>query len=404
MKKGFLSEYFKGVASKRLSSVEVEPNSSNQHEFNGVSGLKNILGSTKRTIRATFFYFADEMEEGIREDGTLTWYDAREKHPTRSEYRLYFQETEISRQAAANDLFVMAFKNDESAFIIIARQNSTAEQQVAWLFNLPEHPGKSFVVREESANDAVKTDMFTQHLLEQLGIALPAAEESCLEEMLHIFGGNFPSTLEFSNFAREKAGDFDVCAGRADEILAMWMEKEESLFRTLEKYIVGQRIDDGFSGDNRVDDFITYSLSVQNRRKSRAGNALENHLAFLFEKLDIRFSHAPRTERHSKPDFLFPGIEQYNNSSFPAQNLTMLGVKTTCKDRWRQILAEADRIEEKHLFTLQSGISQNQTDEMKAHKVRLVIPKQVHGSFSPGQQCQLMTLDDFIGLVRERQH
>ena len=82
----------------------------------------------------------------------------------------------------------------------------------------------------------------------------------------------------------------------------------------------------------------------------------------------------------------------------------MLGVKTTCKDRWRQILAEADRIEEKHLFTLQSGISQNQTDEMDAHKVQLVIPRQIHSSFSLAQQGRLMNLDDFVGLVRERQN
>lgn len=33
MKKGFLSEYFRSVASKRLSTVEIEPNASNQHEF-----------------------------------------------------------------------------------------------------------------------------------------------------------------------------------------------------------------------------------------------------------------------------------------------------------------------------------------------------------------------------------
>ena len=27
---------------------------------------------------------------------------------------------------------------------------------------------------------------------------------------------------------------------------------------------------------------------------------------------------------------------------------SMLGVKTTCKDRWRQVLSEADRIPQKH--------------------------------------------------------
>ena len=395
MKKGFLSEYFRSVASKRLSAVEVEPNASNQHEFNGVAGLKKILGTEKLYIKATFFYFEDDMEEDIREEGDLTWYDSRKNHPKRSEFRLYFQETEVSRLAAPNDLFIMAIKNDGEAFIIIARQNSTAEHQLAWLFNLPEHSGKSFTVQEESDNDSIKTGIFAQHYLEQLGIALPSTEEGCLEEMLHRFGGNFPSTFEFSAFAREKLEDFDAYDNRTDDVLSRWMQKEEDLFR--------QRIDAGFSGDTRVDDFISYSLSVQNRRKSRAGNALENHLSFLFEKLNIKFSRTPQTEGHSKPDFLFPGIEEYKNHSFPARNLTMLGVKTTCKDRWRQILAEADRIEKKHLFTLQSGISQNQTDEMGAHKVQLVIPKQIHSSFSVGQQCQLMTLDDFVGLVRERQ-
>lgn len=404
MKKGFLSEYFRSIASKRLSAVEVEPNASNQHEFNGVAGLKKILGTEKQYIKATFFYFEDDMEEDIREEGDLTWYDSRKNHPKRSEFRLYFQETEVSRLAAPNDLFIMAIKNDGKAFIIIARQNSTAEHQLAWLFNLPEHSGKSFAVQEESDNDSIKTGIFSQYLLEQLGIALPSTEESCLEEMLSRFGGKFPTTFEFSSFAREKVGDFDAYDNRADDVLSTWMQKEESLFRTLERHIVGQRLDDGFSGDSRVDDFISYSLSVQNRRKSRAGSALENHLSFLFERLNIKFSRTPQTEGHSKPDFLFPGIEEYQNPLFPARSLTMLGVKTTCKDRWRQILAEADRIEEKHLFTLQSGISQNQTDEMDAHKVQLVIPKQIHSSFSLAQQGRLMNLDDFVGLVRERQN
>ncbi len=404
MKKGFLSEYFRSVASKRLSTVEIEPNASNQHEFNGVAGLKKILGTEKQYIKATFFYFEDDMEENIREEGDLTWYDSRKNHPKRSEFRLYFQETEVSRLAAPNDLFIMAIKNDGKAFIIIARQNSTAEHQLAWLFNLPEHSGKSFAVQEESDNDSIKTGIFSQHLLEQLGIVLPSTEESCLEEMLCKFNGKFPSTLEFSAFARETVGDFDAYDNRADDVLSTWMQKEENLFRTLERHLVGKRIDEGFSGDTRVDTFISFSLSVQNRRKSRAGNALENHLSFLFERLNIKFSRTPQTEGHSKPDFLFPGIEEYQNPLFPARSLTMLGVKTTCKDRWRQILAEADRIEEKHLFTLQSGISQNQTDEMGAHKVQLVIPRQIHSSFSVGQQCQLMTLDDFVGLVRERQN
>lgn len=35
----------------------------------------------------------------------------------------------------------------------------------------------------------------------------------------------------------------------------------------------------------------------------------------------------------------------------------MLAVKTTCKDRWRQILNEADKIHQVHLFTLGRSFS-----------------------------------------------
>jgi len=53
------------------------------------------------------------------------------------------------------------------------------------------------------------------------------------------------------------------------------------------------------------------------------------------------------------------------------ESLTLV---TTCKDRWRQVINEADRIPEKHLFTLQPTISKNQLREMTDEKVHLVVP------------------------------
>ena len=44
MKKGYLSQYFDGAAIKTLSAVEADVLTSNQHEFNGVEGLRDILG------------------------------------------------------------------------------------------------------------------------------------------------------------------------------------------------------------------------------------------------------------------------------------------------------------------------------------------------------------------------
>ncbi len=86
-----------------------------------------------------------------------------------------------------------------------------------------------------------------------------------------------------------------------------------------------------------------------------------------------------------------------------AKDLLMLGVKTTCKDRWRQVLSEAAKIPSKHLLTLEPGISSNQTDEMQASSLQLVIPASIHETYTPSQQGWLMNVAEFIELVRNKQ-
>ena len=81
----------------------------------------------------------------------------------------------------------------------------------------------------------------------------------------------------------------------------------------------------------------------------------------------------------------------------------MLAVKSTCKDRWRQIRAGAELIKHKHLATLEPGISSNQTDEMKANSVTLVLPRALHDSYSENQQLDVLDLRGFLSLVLLRQ-
>ena len=157
----------------------------------------------------------------------------------------------------------------------------------------------------------------------------------------------------------------------------------------------------GFGND--VDGFIAYSLSVQNRRKSRVGYALENHLETLLQTHGIRYARGAVTENTSKPDFLFPGLSEYRDALVSPARLTMLAVKSTCKDRWRQVLAEADRIERKHLLTLEPAISSSQTDEMKARQLQLVLPRSLHGTYTAAQQSWLLDVSGFIDIVRQRQ-
>ncbi|MGE3345389.1 MAG: type II restriction endonuclease, partial [Vicinamibacterales bacterium] len=165
--------------------------------------------------------------------------------------------------------------------------------------------------------------------------------------------------------------------------------------------MVLKRLRQGFGED--VDEFIAYSLSVQNRRKSRVGHAIENHLEALFSSRTIRYSRGQVTERASRPDFVFPSIKDYRDFDFPAGRLTMLGVKSTCKDRWRQVLAEADRVPRKHLFTLEPAISTMQTSEMRSRSVVLVMPAALHATFDSEQRADILSVRGFLGLLAERQ-
>ena len=81
----------------------------------------------------------------------------------------------------------------------------------------------------------------------------------------------------------------------------------------------------------------------------------------------------------------------------------MLGAKSSCKDRWRQILTEANRIKNKHLCTLEQAISTDQTEEMKTQMVTLVLPSKLHRSYTAQQRKEIWTANQFIEFVRAKQ-
>ncbi len=407
MKKGYLSQYFDGIAIKHLSAVEADTLTSNQHEFNGVEGLRTILGEPEGKVRykTRFLYLTDSDDEPITEDGFLTWYDARQKarlerQVMRWEYRLYFPTNTVSQYANASDLLVIAKQQDGTLLAIVAENETTIASQITWLFGLSNlsHPG--FSIREELETEQDQIEFISRFILENIGITVDATEETWLDDMLERFNGTFPTTKIFSAYARSTLPEITPQTEQ-DDVLMAWLEREEILFRTLEKYLIGERLTEGF--DNDVNSFISFSLSVQNRRKSRAGLSVENHLEIIFQECGIRYTRTPTTEHKAKPDFIFPGIKEYQDDNFNSSLLTMLGVKSSCKERWRQVLSEADRIENKHLLTLEASISLNQTDEMQNKNLQLVVPMKVHKTYQQQQQSWLMSLADFTEIVRKNQ-
>ncbi|HYG05404.1 MAG TPA: type II restriction endonuclease [Stenotrophomonas sp.] len=404
MKRGYLSEYFEGVAVKRLSAVEADTTRSNQHEYQATKDMLAFMGrpSERSQLTAQFIYLDDQADEPIIEDAFLTLYDSRKNQPHRSaEYRFYFPTSPVSKKASEGDLLLIARKRDGSLLVVIAANGSSAVNQLEWLFGFEDGDLLKFSVRSDLDDEQHRVGFAATVILESLGIEVEQREENHLEAMLSRFGGGFPKTVDFSAYARETLTGIDP-RDDPDAALMAWMEREEILFRTLERHLIGQRLAQGFTGD-QIEDFIQFSLSVQNRRKSRVGLALENHMEIVFSALGIRYKRTAITENKSKPDFLFPGQKEYHDTGFDPLKLSMLAVKSTCKDRWRQVLAEADRIDDKHLLTLETAISVNQTNEMQAKKLQLVLPRSLHDTYRADQRDWLFNLRDFTGAVLERQ-
>lgn len=396
-----LSQYFTGIATKRLSNVET--NLEGQHEYNGSKPIVSLFGTgeTKLYIDCTYMYFDDDESKITTAESVLTWYDARVNKPHRAaEYRLYYKWNAVIEQANPGDLLVIGKRPDNRVLVLIVKKDTTVERQVLWLFGI-EEGGDGFTVSPIQGDANRQIGFAERSILETLGIETETDEAvKWIDVLLERYGTAFPSTKEFSKFARKTLPDISAL-DTPDETLLAWINQEEMLFRTLERHIVQIRIEKGFTD---VDDFVEFSLSVQNRRKSRVGFALENHLSEVFNQHGLAYSQGQVTENKARPDFIFPGIMQYHSREFPVNRLTMLGSKSSCKDRWRQVLSEANKIGNKHLFTLEPGISQNQTEEMRAKKLQLVLPKALHGTYLESQKTWLMNLSQFIALVLERQN
>ncbi|WP_435037739.1 type II restriction endonuclease [Pseudomonas neuropathica] len=386
-----LRKYFTDVGAKYLTKVDV----GKQHEI-GSNNFTSILGDPKDKkipYKSTLLYLDDETDFSARVNCDLTWYDTRleQKHRS-SEFRLYYKTNIVSERMKQGDFCVVALKSDRSLLVIFTPPQSTMERQVRWLFGISDLPARGFSLDEV---DDRRISIAEATILEELGVEVRRDDENWLDRIVGQFGGVFPNTMLFSNFARQTCPDSFSPIVEPDAALMAWIEHEEMLFRTLERQIVQRQLDIGFES---VDHFIKFSLSVQNRRKSRIGYALEHHLAEIFSARKLPFGRQVVTENRSTVDFVFPGQNEYSDFDYPDSKLIMLAAKSTCKDRWRQVLVEAARIKSKHLLTLEPAISPHQTNEMKAHGLQLVVPRALKATYTLNQQRWVLDFESYLDI------
>ncbi|MHB8653430.1 MAG: type II restriction endonuclease [Terriglobia bacterium] len=174
-------------------------------------------------------------------------------------------------------------------------------------------------------------------------------------------------------------------------------ESEYQLFRRAERQICQGQIVRLFRD---IDDFLQTASSIMNRRKSRAGRSLENHVHHLLAQARIAHEMRP-PDVDGTPDKVIPNSRAYLDRSYPDDKLFIVGVKTTCKDRWRQVLNEGKRVRRKYILTIQQGISRNQLREMRGSDVTLIVPKPLHKEYPPGVM-RILSVERFIGQVKRQ--
>lgn len=314
-------------------------------------------------------------------DSVFTWYSS--KHELRlTKFGRNFPYINPEYTGA---LFILVKNNPEeySAFILNTEESI---EQFLDTFGLTPAETNRLISFDKVRSSELDKKVEMEHFINNLSTDFPSSEEMSAEAQHLAFTAN-PKSL---NLVRTNP----------DKILLDWTEEEYQLFQAIERYRYGDIVAKGFSS---VDEFVVMANKVLNRRKSRAGKSLEHHLAAIFDGNNIKYTAQAITEGRKKPDFIFPSIEDYHNMDFSIDKLCSLAAKTTCKDRWRQVLNEADRFKDrnKYLCTMQQGISVAQMDEMAAEKVVLVVPREYIKTYPANRRERIWTISKFVDYIRE---
>jgi type II restriction enzyme len=319
---------------------------------------------------------AIDWPDGTSTDSVVTWYG----RGTRSEYRL----TRFGRDCP--------WLAPDAVGNLLMLVPQSCGRFAAWVFDRDEDI--------EDIESALGLNLLGRWGIYRDGIPQMEDEDDCIIGRFRRYADNveaFPSCEELSQHARDVLRlclkQFDRLG--ADDMLLRCAEAEYALFRAVERHLCASDIDGPFRD---TDEFLRAAARMANRRKSRAGRSLENHVEFLLTRAGI--PHTMRPAIDGEPDVIIPSARAYYDPAYPQDRLFVLGIKTTCKDRWRQVLNEGRRKREKYIVTLQAGISTAQLDEMQQAGIGLIVPRNLHESYPEDRRARLLTVSAFIDKVR----
>lgn len=332
------------------------------------------------------FYECNVVSHSTTRVNRLVWYNSGSRDECRiTNWATKGQKNSVIRVSQTGGIVVLAFATSDLLGIEHGCawfcETETDEEVVESRFGIIE-PG-TFVFRHKGVTSVQKSKATKTNPCNLTADRLP-------ENWLSLFP-------DASEILRKTIELMPANTRLADERLLSRRDCEYLIFKSVEQVHVMPKISRGFTS---VDAFVDLANAVTNRRKARSGRSLELHLRQIFDESGLKYSHGAQTEGKKTPDFLFPSVDCYHDHTFPTEKLKMLGVKTTCKDRWRQVISEADRLPVKHLATLQEGVSEPQFDEMEKAGIVLVVPKSLHVTYPKPVRPKLLSLERFIEEAR----
>jgi hypothetical protein len=273
-------------------------------------------------------------QDGRRTDSVITWYGAA-KH----EYRLtrFGKDFPFLNEDVVGDLLVLiAQSRDEFLAYVLDFDEDIEEIQSA----LGVEAFESWGVYLHGAAQQVES------------------EDDCIGRQIREFAAtltSFPAGDVFSEITRrilmaclKKFGQLT-----SDDTLMFSFQTEYRLFQAVERQVCQNEVAGRLF--KSIDDFLHTAASIMNRRKARAGRSFENHVEHLLIRAGIPQTMRPSLGADGRPDIVIPDEKAYFDQEWPDQKLFIVGLKTTCKDRWRQVLNEGRRIHTKYILTPAAG-------------------------------------------------
>jgi len=155
-----------------------------------------------------------------------------------------------------------------------------------------------------------------------------------------------------------------------DEIYQQYLKAENDA----EQAIIDKLLRE--SGVIKFEDMNSFLMSIFQSRKSRAGKAFEYIIRELFSRLSYPFAEQVDVDG-ATPDFIMPSEASFRKNPLGSIIFT---AKRTLRERWRQVVTEANKGYGFFLATLDPKITQNQIDQAAKNKIYIIVPQKLKDS------------------------